>query len=95
MTLEKTIYMNFMNIRLYTNVLNLLNTKNITRVYPQTGTDDDDGWLKHPLAKSYLAIPGYEAVYRTFNLVNGYNGANGATWTGPRQLRFGVSFEFN
>ncbi|MCA9968461.1 MAG: hypothetical protein KC423_29655, partial [Anaerolineales bacterium] len=79
------------------NVLNLLNTKNIINVYETTGTADDDGWLKSPLASQYVAIDGYEAFYRAINLQNGWGWqtATGTNlWSGPRQIRFGLSLEF-
>ncbi len=98
LTLEKMLYFNRFNIRLYTTVLNLLNTRNIINVYSTTGTDDDDGWLKHPLAKQYLAIPGYEAMYRVLNLANAYAHQRmglGTLWGTPRQIRFGLTFEFH
>lgn len=97
-TFEKTFYMDAFNIRLYSTILNLFNTKNIINVYSTTGTDNDDGWLKNPMASQYLAIPGYEAMYYAFNLANQFHRQDrglSSLWGAPRQIRFGVTFEFN
>ena len=95
-TIEKMFYFNLFNLRFYSTILNLFNTKNIINVYPTTGTDDDDGWLKYPLADSYKEIPGYETFYRTIYNINGYSypwiGKN--LWDSPRQIRFGIMLEF-
>ncbi|MCA9740474.1 MAG: TonB-dependent receptor [Deferribacteres bacterium] len=97
LNVDKMFYLSKFNVRLYANVLNLLNTKNIINVYETTGTADDDGWLKSPLASQYVAIDGYEAFYRAINLQNGWGWqtATGTNlWSGPRQIRFGLSLEF-
>jgi len=103
MSLEKMLYFGGVNVKLYTTVLNLLNTRNIINVYQTTGTDDDDGWLKSPLASQYRQIDGYEAFYRAINQNNGWGWAYAAPfmgtagrqslWGAPRQIRFGVTFE--
>jgi len=95
-TFEKLFYFSSFNLKIYSTILNLLNTKNIINVYPSTGSDDDDGWLKQPLADSYKAIPGYEAFYRTLNLINGYSyqWTGNHLWGAPRQIRFGIMLEF-
>ena len=90
-------YFGRFNVKLYSTIMNLLDTKNIINVYQTTGTDDDDGWIKCPLSTQYLAIPGYEPFYRTINLVNGwaYRWATGKNlWGPPRQIRFGLMLEF-
>ena len=97
LALDKMFYFDRFNIKLYSTVLNLLNTRNIINVYETSGTDDDDGWLKHPLASQYVAIDGYDAMYRATNLANGYGWyyATGTQlWGEPRQIRMGVSVEF-
>jgi hypothetical protein len=98
LNLEKTLFFNRFNFRLYANVLNLLNTKNIINVYQTTGTDNDDGWLKCPLAAQYVIIPGYEPMYRAINLQNGWGwtyATGGQLWSAPRQIRLGLMIEFN
>lgn len=89
-----------MNLEIYANVLNLLNTKEILNVYPDTGVPTDDGWLKTPSATQYKAIPNYTAFYNALNLQNRWGimtyGANvgmGDTYGTPRQIRVGVRME--
>ncbi len=98
LNLEKLIYMSSFNLKVYANVLNAFNTRNIINLYPTTGTDDDDGWLKNPLAGQYVAIPNYEAFYRAINLDNGwgYQNATGGNdlWATPRQIRVGLMIEY-
>jgi hypothetical protein len=91
------------NMELYVNVLNLLNTKQIINVYPTTGSAEDDGILTNPLSASYRAIPNYEAFYRAINLQNRWAAmGTGASLVGygagdmygvPRQIRVGVRAE--
>lgn len=98
MNLEKMFYFGSFNVKLYTTVLNVLNTKNIINVYQTTGTDDDDGWLKCPLASQYVKIAGYEPWYRAINLSNGWGWryADGTNlWGAPRQIRVGLMLEFH
>jgi hypothetical protein len=94
---EKLLYFSRFNVKVYANVLNAFNSKNIINLYPTTGTDDDDGWLKNPLAGQYIAIPNYEAFYSAINLDNGwgYRWATGnELWSNPRQIRLGVMIEY-
>jgi len=96
LTLNKVFFFDRFNIDVYMNVLNLLNTKNVLNVFPNTGTSEDDGWFRSPHARSFLAIPGYENFYRTINLQNrwAYQNATGRDlFSRPRQIRFGVRFE--
>lgn len=77
-------------------VLNLFNTKHEINVYPQTGTTEDDAWLRSPLAQPFLAIPNYEAFYKAINQQNrwAYSSATGNDLFGaPRQNRFGIRLE--
>lgn len=97
LNVDKMLYFSNLNVRLYANVLNLLNTRNIINVYESTGTDDDDGWLKSSLATQYVALENYENFYRAINLDNrwSYIRASGVDlWSNPRVLRFGISLEF-
>jgi hypothetical protein len=95
--LDKQFYVNQIGVRVYANVLNLLNTRNIINVYETTGTADDDGWLKSPLAAQYVIVPGYSDFYRAINLDNrwGYFLASGNDlYAAPREIRFGIALEF-
>jgi outer membrane receptor protein involved in Fe transport len=105
MGLSKTIFLDFANIVVYANVLNLFNTRQILNVYPTTGTPYDDGWLKSPFAEPYKAIPNYESFYRQVILNNRYaymtigpggglgQQAGGDLFGAPRQIIFGVKLE--
>ena len=84
------------NFEVYVNVLNLLNTKEVVNVYPQTGTPYDDGWLKSPNANTYKAIPNYTDYYKAINLDNrwGIMTYYGDVYGAPRQVRVGARMEF-
>ncbi len=92
-------YFSRFNVKFYTHILNVLNTKNIINVFQNTGTDDDDSFLSLPIASQYVnGVDGFEAFYRTINLANGwsYMKATGTNlWGPPRQIRFGIMVEFN
>ena len=93
---DKMFYFNRFNIKLYADVRNLLNTKNIINVYATTGVDDDDGWLKSPHAVNFIETPGYLDFYNTINLENRwhllrYVGQD--LWSQPRSIHFGVMVE--
>jgi len=102
---SKAFYFGNVMAEFYVNVLNLLNTKQILEFYPTTGTAEDDGWLRNPLAVSYAAIPNYTAFYNAINLQNrwaymsiGAGGglgqkAGGDLFGPPRQIRVGLRFE--
>lgn len=99
LTYDKMFYLGAISLDLYVNVLNVFNTKQILNVYPQTGTPQDDGWLKNPLADQFKAIPNYEAFYRAINLQNRWAylqniiGA-GDLFGSPRQIRVGARIEY-
>ncbi|MFQ5629101.1 MAG: TonB-dependent receptor domain-containing protein [bacterium] len=97
LNVDKMLYFSKFNVRLYANVLNLFNTQNIINVYETTGTDDDDGWLKNPLATQYVNTPGYLPFYEAINLQNRWHYTRAAgvdLWGTPRQVRFGLTLEF-
>ena len=79
----------FMNV--YLQVLNLLNSQNITQVYPATGNANDDGYLTAPAwqreINSQIDPQAYIQMYEL--IVNsGYN------YSMPRHIRVGLSFNF-
>ena len=79
----------FMNV--YLQVLNLLNSQNITQVYPATGNANDDGYLTAPAwqreINSQIDPQAYIQMYQL--IVNsGYN------YSMPRHIRVGLSFNF-
>jgi len=96
LNINKVFYFDDFNVELYVNVLNLFDTKQIINVFPNTGTAQDDAWLRSPLAASFLAIPGYAEFYKAINIDNrhAYIGATGNDLFGtPRQIRVGVKVE--
>ncbi len=97
LNLNKVFYFGRFNVDVYMNVLNLFNTKHVANVYPMTGTAEDDGWLRAELAAPFHAIPNYVDFYQAINSDNRYafTGIWGQDIYGtPRQIRFGVRFEF-
>lgn len=84
------------NLELYVNVLNLLDSKQVLNVYPTTGSPDDDGWLTSPVAGAFVTNPQYVAFYKAINLDNrwAYTTATGNDIYGsPRQIRVGAKLE--
>lgn len=78
-------------VNVYLQVLNLLNSKNITGVYAATGNADDDGYLSAPEwqreINSQIDPEAYIQMYQIY--VN-----NGGFYSAPRQIRLGLSFNF-
>lgn len=78
-------------VNVYLQVLNLLNSKNITNVYAATGNADDDGYLSAPewQREIYTQIDP-EAFIQMYQIyVN-----SGGNYSAPRQIRVGLSFNF-
>ena len=78
-------------VNVYLQVLNLLNSQNITSVYAATGNADDDGYLSAPEwqreINSQIDPQAYIQMYEL--IVNsGYN------YSMPRHIRIGLSFNF-
>ncbi len=93
---SKVLYFSSFTAEVYVNVLNLFDGRQIENVFPNTGTANDDGWLRSPLAASFVAIPNYSDFYRAINLDNrhAYIGATGNDIYGnPREIRVGVKLE--
>jgi outer membrane receptor protein involved in Fe transport len=103
LNLSKLIQIGKLNLEVFVNVTNLLNTKQIFNVYPTTGNPGDDGWLTNPLAAGYLAIPQYAEFYKAINLDNRYSWQSLVAGRGqllggdiygiPRQIRIGARIE--
>lgn len=75
----------------YVEINNLLNTKNVTAVYPATGTADDDGYLSAPEwqnAISQQVNPESFVDLYSINMNNPYR------YSSPRTIRLGVMFNF-
>ncbi len=78
-------------INVYIEFSNLLNTQNVTAVYPATGTADDDGYLSAPEWQNAISQQvdpqSYTDLY-TINMNNPYR------YSSPRTIRLGVKFNF-
>lgn len=81
--------MGYLNI--YFQFLNLLDTRNVVNVYPYTGNPDDDGYLSAPewqrQINSQIDPQSFRDLYSVY--VN-----NPGNYSAPRQIRFGVIFNF-
>ncbi|TSA25515.1 MAG: hypothetical protein D4R67_09940 [Bacteroidetes bacterium] len=78
-------------INVYLDILNLLNTKNVTGVYPATGSATDDGYLSAPEYQNQINQQVSSQSYRDLYSVwinNPYN------FSSPRQIRLGLMFNF-
>jgi len=83
-------------MEVYVQVINLLDAKQVTQVYPVTGNANDDGWLQNPLAANYNSIPNYIAFYEAINNQNrwgSFTNGLGELYENPRQIRVGVRAE--
>ena len=79
------------SINVYLDILNLLNTKNVTGVYPATGSAQDDGYLSAPEYQNQInqqvSSQSYRDLYSVW-IANPYN------YSSPRQIRLGLMFNF-
>ncbi len=95
-----------LGLEIYAIVSNVLDTKNVVNVYPSTGTAEDDGWLRSPLAAQFSGIPNYVDFYNAINQENrwayslavanavGRNSAAGNDlYSTPRQILLGLRVE--
>jgi hypothetical protein len=78
-------------INVYLDILNLLNTLNVTGVYPATGSPVDDGYLTAPEYQNQISQQVSPESYRDLYSVYIENPYNYAT---PRQIRLGLMFNF-
>ena len=78
-------------INVYLQVLNLLNSQNITRVYAATGNADDDGYLSAPeWQREINSNVDPQAFIQMYSLIV----KNGYYYSMPRHIRLGMSFNF-
>lgn len=82
----RTFYMN-----VYFQILNLLNTKNVTNVYPYTGNPDDDGYLSAPEWQRQINNQLDPTSFRDLYSIYVDNPNN---YSSPRMIRFGLMFNF-
>jgi outer membrane receptor protein involved in Fe transport len=85
----------------YILVNNLFNRKNVVNVYEKTGSAEDDGFLSDPIySATTIAANGgqqYIDMYTAINLKNAqayWDNINKEIYGEPRQIFFGVKFEF-
>jgi outer membrane receptor protein involved in Fe transport len=78
-------------LNVYIEILNLLNTKNVTSVYPATGSPTDDGYLSAPEYQSQISEQVNEASYRDLYSIYMDRPFN---FSSPRQTRLGLMFNF-
>ncbi len=78
-------------LNVYIQVLNLLNTRNTTNVYPATGSPDDDGYLTAPEWQSNIETSIDPQAYRDLYALRMNSPFN---YSIPRQIRLGVMFNF-
>lgn len=78
-------------LNVYIQVLNLLDTKNVLRVYPATGNPDDDGFLSAPEWQRQINSQTSPLAFR--ELYEVYINSPG-NYSSPRQIRLGVMFNF-
>lgn len=92
--LGKVFQLGPLRLEAYVIVLNVLDSKHVLNVYPNSGYADDDSWLQTPIVvNQFYQIPGYVDFYRTINLQNrwAYMSVTGNDVYGaPRQFRIGL-----
>ena len=79
------------NLNVYVQVLNLLNTKNVLRVYRYTGSASDDGYLTSPIYQTNINSQTYVPSYLDLYSVKANNPSN---YSVPRRIRIGVELSF-
>ena len=87
--------------QVYSYVQNIFNRKNAINVYGRTGNAEDDGFLTNSdLSQQIVEANGgllYSQMYEEINLANRQHYAiteGGDIYDEPRQIRFGLQFEF-
>ena len=90
-----------LNAKVYSRIINLFNRKNVLNVYNRTGSDKDDGFLTNPeLSQQIVEASGgqqYVQLYEAINLLNRqayWSNEGGDIYDAPRQIRFGLQFNF-
>jgi hypothetical protein len=79
----------YMNV--YFQILNLLNSRNIMGVYAATGNPNDDGYLSAPEWQREINT---QRDPESFRYLYGLYVDNPGFYSQPRQIRFGVIFNF-
>ncbi|MCS7027433.1 MAG: TonB-dependent receptor [Bacteroidia bacterium] len=80
-----------LNLNVYLQIQNVLNNKNIQSVYQFTGQPDDDGYLNHAVAQTFLQQQTNAASYRDLYSIRVNHPDNYGL---PRRTRLGVIISF-
>jgi hypothetical protein len=98
--LDKSIDLGPLGANFYVYITNLTNRRNIRNVYMRTGNPWDDGFRSDtetsgPMAAANGGEDIFWAMYNALNLSgNGANSQSGQLFERPREIRFGVRFEY-
>jgi outer membrane receptor protein involved in Fe transport len=95
--LDKTVSIAGLNVNFYIWVINLLDTKNVTDVWMQSGSASDDGYLSTVTGKQQLqTYQAYGDVYADLYRDYYYQAylMNAALYGPPRQVRVGLRLDF-
>src|SRR5207244_945333 len=79
------------NLNVYFLVQNLLNAKNIIKVYPYTGRPEDDGYLASPTGIQTTNLQLDPSAYSEFYQLKENDPGH---YSLPRRMRIGVRFDF-
>ena len=90
LTFDKTVQLGPISTNFYISIYNLLNTKNETNVYPETGSASDDGFMNTAKGQAAAAKNGADYV-AMYNWMNYYTNGN---YSAPRQVYLGVRLNF-
>lgn len=72
-------------------VLNVLNSRTLNRVYRATGNPDDDGYLASSIGQNYAEEQNSQASFQEYYAMKLMNPNN---WELPRRFQFGVRMMF-
>jgi outer membrane receptor protein involved in Fe transport len=86
--LDKSLSLAGVDFNVYLWMLNLTGAKNVTEVYEQTGTPDDDGFLSSPAGQAFAAQSATAADYYRARINDPTNFGT------PRQYRLGIRFDW-
>jgi hypothetical protein len=78
-------------INVYIEFANLLNTQNVTSVYPATGSSSDDGFLSAPEWQNQIS---QQVDQQSFRDLYSIQMNNPYRYSNPRTIRLGVMFNF-
>lgn len=90
---DKTVeFFDSFSANIFIQVINLLNTKNVTDVYSNTGSASTNGFLTNPNLTGYQNVQRYGQDYATAYQESNINYAG--LYGTPRQIRLGIRLEY-